>query len=296
MIPGPDELSEQYAQEDPGSAEDEGPEPNEEEIVEPDAGELPEQYGADETPDPHKAGIVEPDTSELLEKFGSEYDDNETMGSSLTLKFPFLRTREVKKPARTPAQPGLGISGAADDALFLSPGKPRPVKSPVNRIQIIVGGVVLIFIIGAVYFIGMTMFSVNSPEADITALPAETTVPTISPIPAETPVPVTTYSALLPKPTQLVPTDQKFFFQVQKNPITAKILVTFTGSGILRADVKVTHPGGAVATGTILPLKGVNEISIVGSKDTDRVEIIASVASGETYRVYDDLIPFYGPI
>jgi hypothetical protein len=49
-----------------------------------------------------------------------------------------------------------------------------------------------------------------------------------------------------------------------------------------------------VATGIILPLKGVSEITLGGSDKTDRVEIIAQMSSGETYRVYDELVPRTG--
>ena len=102
--------------------------------------------------------------------------------------------------------------------------------------------------------------------------------------------------ALVPRPRQLIPTDQKYYFQVQKNPVTARISVIFTGSsginGISSADVKVTQPGGAVATGIHQPLKGITEITLDGSKEADRVEIIARMPDGETYRVYDELVPF----
>jgi len=57
------------------------------------------------------------------------------------------------------------------------------------------------------------------------------------------------------------------------------------------ADIRVTHADGSVTTGVILPLKRVNEITLAGLKETDRVEIIAKMSSGETYRVYDDLVP-----
>ena len=86
----------------------------------------------------------------------------------------------------------------------------------------------------------------------------------------------------------------KIFFHVRKDPITSKILIIFTGSAgvgsISSADVKVTHTDGSVTTGSILPLKGVNEITLAGSKEPDRVEIIAKMSTGETYRVYDDLV------
>jgi hypothetical protein len=95
-------------------------------------------------------------------------------------------------------------------------------------------------------------------------------------------------------PTQLIPTGQKFNFQVQKNPINSKISVIFTGSAgagsISSADIKVTHKDGSVTTGMILPLKGMTEITLDGSKETDRVEIIVKMSSGETYRVKDELM------
>jgi hypothetical protein len=43
-----------------------------------------------------------------------------------------------------------------------------------------------------------------------------------------------------------------------------------------------------------MPLKGITEITLDGSKETDRVVIIAEMNSGETYRVYDRLIPYTG--
>ena len=129
----------------------------------------------------------------------------------------------------------------------------------------------------------------NPTTAEITPI-SEPTIATLT----VTPTPAS--RALVPLPTQLIPTDQKFYFQVKKNPITSQISVIFAGSAgqgsISSADIKVTHPDGSVATGIILPLKGVTDITLDGSKETDRVEIIAKMSSGETYRVYDDLVPF----
>ena len=106
---------------------------------------------------------------------------------------------------------------------------------------------------------------------------------------------MTASRALVPLPTQFIPSNQKIYFQVQKNPVTSKISVIFAGSAgegsIKSADIKVTHPDGSVATGIILPLKGITEITVDGSRETDRVEIIAQMSSGGTYRVYDELVP-----
>jgi hypothetical protein len=189
--------------------------------------------------------------------------------------------------------------GSIDDALFLmSEGKP-PVK-PKAGVAPLIGGVVLLFIIlAAVYFIGLPMLS-KSGGADVPDNPVTTQVTpgpesgTVLPNLTITTTPVS--DALVPRPTQLIPIDQKYYFHVQKNPVNARISVIFTGSsginGISSADVKVTQPGGKVATSIIQPLKGITEITLDGSKEADRVEIIAKMPDGGTYRVYDELVPF----
>lgn len=275
------------AEEIPGPDVDETQEPDVEERPEPAEEEKPEQY-EDEIP--------EPDTDELLEQYGEEYGEDETLESYHKPKPTSPIQHEAKKPVTVPALQGQGSSETGDDALFLLDKEPVPAKPPVNKIRIIGGGIVLITILAAVFFIGLPMltgnggFSAHSnpTAAEVTPIPEPTiAILTVTPTPAS--------RALVPLPTQLVPTDQKFYFQVQKNPITSKISVIFTGSAgegsISSADVKVTHTDGSVTTGIILPLKGVTDITLDGSKETDRVEIIAKMSSGETYRVYDDLVP-----
>ena len=163
-----------------------------------------------------------------------------------------------------------------------------------------IGGVVLLLIIlFAIYFIGLPMLS-KSGGANVPDNPVTTNVtpgpesgivlPTLTKTPAPVPGP------LDPRPTQVIPTDQTFKFLVQKNRVDARISVIFTGSaginGISNADVKVSRPDGTVSTGSILPLKGMNEVTLDGSKEADRVEIIARMPDGSTYRVYDALVPF----
>ncbi len=286
----------------PEPAEEETPVHYEDEIPEPDTGELPEDKdeenivpAEDETPHHDKKDIQEPDTDELLEQYGKEYGEDETLESYHKPKPPSPVKHQAKKPVTVPSPPARGSSETVDDALFFSPGKPEaPAKQRVNKARIIGGCVVLIAIIAAVYFIGLPILTdsgglsahSNATAAEITPVPEPAVVTT--PTPAS--------RALVPQPTQLIPTGQKLYFQVQKNPVTSKISVIFAGSAgegsISSADIKVTHPDGSVTSGIILPLKGVTEITLDGSKETDRVEIIAKMSSGETYRVYDGLVPF----
>ncbi|MDD1695520.1 MAG: hypothetical protein LUQ54_01350, partial [Methanoregula sp.] len=164
-----------------------------------------------------------------------------------------------------------------------------------NRIMIIGGGIGLIIILAVIIFIGLPMLTGNGGlNAPGNPTPAENrSLPPIASLTVTlTPI---SRGGLIPQPTQMIPTDQKIFFHVQKSPVTSRILVTFTGSAgvgsISSADVRVTHTDGSVTTGSLLPLKGISEITLAGSKEADRVEIIAKMSSGETYRVYDNLVP-----
>jgi hypothetical protein len=311
-----EEVPEPDTDEIPEPVIDEIPEPEADEILEPDtgepeervAGEIPEtdtdevtEPDEEEIPEPAKEKrpihyddeIQEPDTAELLEQFGEEYSDDETLESLRKAKPSSGEQPRAKKAVSGTSSQRREPSKPVDDALFLLDTKPAPAKPPTNKI-IIIGGVIgLIIILAAVFFIGLPMltgtsgFTTNSTATSAGITPIATvTTPVVKPTPAS--------GALVPQPTVTVPADQKIYFHVQKDPITSKILVIFTGSagagGISSADVKVTHADGSVSSGVILPLKGVSEITLAGTKEPDRVEIIAKMSTGETYRVYDNLV------
>ncbi|MDD1689056.1 MAG: zinc ribbon domain-containing protein [Methanoregula sp.] len=297
--PAPDEAPE-FSEEEAGPVEEEIPEQDEEETPEPEelpAGDddlIPEEA---ETPRHHRQEIREPDTEELLEKYGKEYDVNETLDSSRKPKSRSPEKPDAKKPARDRAPRERVSSGTVDEALFLAPGKTTaPARRWTGRTGIIGGCIVLVAIIAAVYFIGLPVLTstgetgTSGNPVAVTPTPGPTVAKTVTPTRTVTPAPA---KALVPLPTQ-TPAGQKLYFQVQKSPITAKILVTFAGSAghgsIRSADVRVTHPDGSVASGMILPLKGITEIILDGSKETDRVEIIAQMSDGESYRIYDELV------
>jgi hypothetical protein len=275
-------------------------EPDEDEIPEPDLGEFPEDNGEKYirpsgviTPHHYKEEIQEPETDELLEQYGGEYGEDETLESFPTHRPESPIKYTAKKAFTVPSPPGRTSSESVDEALFLSPGEPgKPAKPRVKRTRIIGGCIALMAIVAVVYFIGLPIlrergvFSAhnNSPAAEITPPPNGT----ITQVPTGTPTPSS--RALIPLPTQTLPPGQNIHFYVQKNPITSNITVIFTGSGISSADIKVSHPEGSYASGIILPLKGTNEVIVDGSQGTDRVEIIARMSDGKTYRVYDQLI------
>jgi hypothetical protein len=300
--PAPDDTPE-FSEDEAGSVEEEIPEQDGEEIPEP------EELPADdddlipdeaETPRHYRQEIREPDTEELLEKYGKEYDVTETLDSSRKPTSRSPAKPDAKKPARDRAPLERVSSGTVDEALFLAPGKTTaPARPWTGRIRIIGASIMVIAIIAAIFFIGMPVLTGTGgtgivDQVTVTPTPGPAVTKTVTPTRTVTPAPA---KALVPLPTQ-TPAGQKLYFQVQKSPVTAKILVTFAGSAghgsIRSADVKVTRPDGSVSSGMILPLKGITEIILDGSKETDRVEIIALMSDGETYRVYDALLPLMG--
>ncbi len=69
-------------------------------------------------------------------------------------------------------------------------------------------------------------------------------------------------------------------------------------NSISGGDVTVTSDDGTVQTGTIRPSEGETELVLKGTKGKDRVEVVARMFSGRTYRVIDEFMsctePLYG--
>ncbi len=303
--PEPGDSAEYSEEEITGPFEDQVSEQDEAEIPEPDADEVPVDHDeetivrAEYVPHHNNKEIPEPDTDELLEQYGKEYAEDETLESYHTPKPLSPPAQTTKKPVIVPSPSVQGSPETFDDALFLSPKKTESQPKRHGKwTWIIAGCIVLATVVAAVYFIGLPMLTARG-GFDIHITPT-VTVPTgtgtITPTLTVTLSPSS--NALVPKPTQLIPTGQKFHFLVQKNPVTFKVSVTFLGSadsdGIQSADIKVSHPDGSFATGIIQPLKGVAEVALTGSNQTDRVEILAHMSDGMTYRVYDQLVPVMG--
>jgi len=208
-------------------------------------------------------------------------------------------TKEIAAPIpRAPEEPGTD-----EDVLFFIPGDTVPAKPAANRARVIGGIVLLVLIVAAAAFFAMPILTGNSgpggiskaAPAAITPLPDLTTTLTTQPTPTPTLVPTTAFGPLVPLPTQSLPAGQKVYFQVQKDPVSGKISVIFAGSAIANsvtsAEVTVTQPGGAIGRGIILPAKSVLELTLAGTRGvSDRVEILAKMTNGQTYRVYDQLV------
>jgi sugar diacid utilization regulator len=61
---------------------------------------------------------------------------------------------------------------------------------------------------------------------------------------------------------------------------------------ILRMDVRVTHPDGTILTSGIDKPRMGDTVEIAGTSGTDRVEVMVTMASGATYKVVDQQMPY----
>jgi len=213
-----------------------------------------------------------------------------------------------KKPGPAGAAKTVATSPRLPDP---EPAEPAPTKAkakaktPVNTRLIAGGIIVLLIIIAGIWFAGLPLLKGAGArplpaQAETTPLGTPTPEPTLLqttvPTTLSAPVPTATVNPLATIPIQVLPKGQEIFFQVQKDPVTSRITVIFAGgpgiNAINTADVRVTHADGTVTTGLIQPSQGITEITLAGTKDADRVEVLANLHNGQSYRVVDEMLSY----
>jgi hypothetical protein len=102
--------------------------------------------------------------------------------------------------------------------------------------------------------------------------------------------------SLSPEPTQTLPLGTEVLIQVDKDAITAMVTVMLVGGpgkGVVKdCELRLTRADGQVLTGYIYPNQKVDEISLQGTKQTDRLEVFVDQYSGQRYKVIDRLLEF----
>lgn len=241
-----------------------------------------------------KAVSMEPDTGTEIEP------DNET----ITEQEPAPVEKTIPRnpdPLALSDDPGLPENVPMDDEPASAPAKAKPPRN----IHMIIGAIVLLLLICAgVFFVilplldgsGTVFPQIPAPPPASTPVPVPSPLPTVVPTSVPATIPPTPYNPLLPKPTESMPESQGVIFQVQKDPITAMITVIYAGgpgaNSISGGDVTVTSDDGTVQIGTIRPSDGETELVLKGTKGKDRVEVVARMFSGQTYRVFDEVLSY----
>ncbi|KUG19638.1 MAG: hypothetical protein KO206_08835 [Methanomicrobiaceae archaeon] len=144
----------------------------------------------------------------------------------------------------------------------------------------------LISLLAVLAALSLAAGCVDAPavEEDQTPTPA----PTQSPTPAQTP---TTGAS----PTQTLPPTRYVEVQINRDPLNTDITVFFRGGvgqeWVSSIDVTVTPEGGTPETASLEPRVG-SQVTLPGSRGTDRVEVVVTLRSGESYRIKDEMLKF----
>ncbi|OPY36842.1 MAG: Double zinc ribbon [Methanoregula sp. PtaU1.Bin051] len=96
------------------------------------------------------------------------------------------------------------------------------------------------------------------------------------------------------EPTQTLPAGTELNIQIDKNAIDGMVTVTLAGGQgkhvVKDIEVRLTCSDGHVKIGHISPGETLFEVSLSGTKGTDRIEVFVTQYSGQHYRVIDRLI------
>ena len=147
---------------------------------------------------------------------------------------------------------------------------------------------IVLGIIGLVWLVTIPVFSAGQAYGGTGSAPQVTPTPpadslilgTTAPVPAGTIEPL--------------PHDLEVFVSIQPKDSAGHVTVQFDGGrgrALVKAiDARLTRPDGAVATGSMNMQAEFPEVTIQGSKGTDRIEVFVRYLSGKTYKVYDDQV------
>jgi hypothetical protein len=147
---------------------------------------------------------------------------------------------------------------------------------------------IILVIIGLVWLVTIPVFSPGQgpggagPVSQMTPRP-----PPDSSIPG---TPATAPSGAI----EPLPRDLEVFVSIQPKDSAGYVTVQFDGgrgkASVKGIDARLTRPDGTVATGSMDMQAEFPEVTLQGSKGTDRVEVFVRFLSGKTYKVYDDQV------
>lgn len=105
-----------------------------------------------------------------------------------------------------------------------------------------------------------------------------------------------TISPLIPGTVDRMPSDQEVIIQVNpKDTSYATVTTLFAGGKgqhmVKDISVTLTRSDGVVLTGGLMPEK-LSELTLQGTRGTDRITVDVRMLDGRSYRVVDQPVPF----
>jgi hypothetical protein len=170
-------------------------------------------------------------------------------------------------------------------------------KKPVPRQTLIIAGIILLALIGAVvYFVVLPMIpGIGTAPLTVlasgTATPAETR--SLSP-PAGSSAGVVSF---VTEPTQVPPAKLLVTYTAERDPITGLVTITFTGgagqNGVRDVFIRLTRSDGEIITRTKTFTQILQTETLQGTKTgDDRVEVTANYYNGEHYKIIDQILEY----
>jgi hypothetical protein len=152
------------------------------------------------------------------------------------------------------------------------------------------GLIIVIAITGLVWLVSIPLLSLSQGSA----IAALTPPATPTEFPGTTPQASSTGAATLT--VEQLPKNSEVYVRVQPKDMAGHVTVQFGGGPgkamVKEISIRLTRPDGSVETGSMGTQTEFPEVTLLGSKGTDRVEVFARFLSGKTYRITDEPV-FY---
>lgn len=148
----------------------------------------------------------------------------------------------------------------------------------------------LLSVMAVLVALSLTAACTGTPDngtAPATPTPTQTTQGTATTV--QTVVPLT------PQPTEMPPSNLgEVDIQAQKDPVSNEISVIFRGgkgqSWTRDLNVTVVRSDGTIVNNYDMEPRIGSEVDIPGTRGDDRVIVIATMSTGNSYRVYDTIL------
>ena len=153
------------------------------------------------------------------------------------------------------------------------------------------GLLIVLVIIGLVWLVTIPLFAGGQGSGGTGSTPQMTTPPSAPGTSAGTTSPVPVTGTIEP-----LPRDFEVSVSIQPKDSAGRLIVQFDGgrgkSSVKEISVKLTRPDGTVDTRSMDMQARFPEVTMQGSRGTDRVEVFVRFLSGKTYKVIDDQVPY----
>ena len=149
------------------------------------------------------------------------------------------------------------------------------------------GLLIVIAVIAMVWLVSIPLLSLGQPPVKGSAPPTVTIQPDQSMT-----SPAITTTALPSTTTDQLPKNSEVFVSIGPKTLAGRITVRLDGGPgkamVKQIDVRLTRQDGSVETGSMGAQTEFPEVTLLGSKGTDRVEVYVRFLSGKTYRIIDE--------